>query len=383
MRVNAIVSLRRQLHANPELAGHESETARTLVDFFRPLLPDEIIGGLGGHGLAITFSGQAPGPAILLRCELDALPIQETNDVSHRSRFDGVSHKCGHDGHMAILAAVGAALAKRRPARGRVILLFQPAEETGEGAAGVMRDSRFAEMRPDFCFALHNLPGYPLGEVILRAGTFACGSRGMCVRLTGKTAHAAQPESGISPAGAMCRIIDGLAGLQAGGSGETAFVTIAGARLGEKAFGTAPGHAAIWATLRAEKDETMRELVTLSERIVHEAAADAGITGSIEYEDVFPATVNALDAVEIVRASAAPLPVREMERPFRWSEDFGRFARVAPSALFGIGAGETVPDLHNPDYDFPDDLISIAAELYMRIIVRACESRGTSPEEKR
>ncbi len=369
-----VIALRQSLHTFPELAGRESETARRIAAFFRPLSPDAIVEHLGGHGLAVIFGGRGPGPAILLRCELDALPIHETNEVSYRSRSGGVSHKCGHDGHMAILAAVGAALAARRPARGRVILLFQPAEETGEGAAAVLRDPRFAELRPDFCFALHNLPGFPLGEVVLRAGTFACASRGMSIVLSGRTAHAAQPETGISPAGAMCRIISALAGMQAGGPDETAFITIAGARLGERAYGTAPGDATIWATLRAETDDTMHELVALSEETVREAAAEAGLTHTLHCEDVFPATVNAAEAIDIVRASASPLPVREAAQPFRWSEDFGRFAEVAPAALCGIGAGENVPDLHNPDYDFPDELIPLAADLLSRMIRRTCEA---------
>ncbi|MCZ6762346.1 MAG: M20/M25/M40 family metallo-hydrolase, partial [Gammaproteobacteria bacterium] len=129
------VNLRREIHRNPERSGCETGTAQRLLRFFEPLRPDRVIEGLGGTGIAFVFSGTQAGPTILLRSELDALPIHEVNEFDHRSLHDGTSHKCGHDGHMAILAAVGEKLSKKRPARGRVVLLYQPAEETGQGAA--------------------------------------------------------------------------------------------------------------------------------------------------------------------------------------------------------------------------------------------------------
>ena len=132
------VELRHELHRNPELSGRERETARRIADFFAPLGPERALEGLGGTGLAFVFEGADAGPTVLLRADLDALPIREANDFGHRSQVDGVSHKCGHDGHMAILAESGRRLARRRPARGRVVLLFQPSEETGAGAAAAM-----------------------------------------------------------------------------------------------------------------------------------------------------------------------------------------------------------------------------------------------------
>jgi amidohydrolase len=366
----SIIDLRHQLHRQPSLSGAEADTAARIRQFLTPLAPDELIEGLGGHGLACVFAGAASGPTVLLRCELDALPIQESGDCPHRSSIAGVAHQCGHDGHMAILAAVALALSRQRPACGRVVLLFQPAEETGEGAAAVLADPRFAALQPDYAFALHNVPGFPLGQVLLREGPFSCASRGMVIELSGTTAHAAQPETGVSPAAAMCRIIAGLSDLPADvrRHDEITFATVVGARLGEKAFGTAPGQAAVWATLRSETNAGMQGLIDHAESLVGATSAASGLQAAIRYEDVFPATVNAAAAVAIVRRAVADLPLAELARPFRWSEDFGHFTAAFPGALFGIGSGEQSADLHNPDYDFPDPLIAIAQGLFLRVI---------------
>jgi len=366
------IDLRHELHSHPELSGRESATAARVQSFFQALDPDRVLQGLGGEGLAFVFAGEAPGPRVLLRCDMDALPIEESEPLPHRSRCPGVSHKCGHDGHMAILAAVAEALARRRPLRGEVVLLYQPAEETGQGARAVLEDPRFESVKPDFCFALHNIPGYPLGQVLVRDGAFSCASRGMAIKLGGKTAHAAQPETGRSPAAAMCQIIEQLSSLppELLPPNELAFATVVGSRLGEKAFGTAPGEAEIWVTLRAETDDTMAKLVNHAEELVERLADRDRLQHRIDYQDVFPATHNAPAAVEQIRACVPPDALTELERPFRWSEDFGRFTAVAPGALFGIGAGEEMPELHHPDYDFPDELITPASALFLRILER-------------
>lgn len=365
-----VSGLRRDLHRHPELSGDEAQTARRIQAFFAPLRPDAVVTGLGGHGLAFVFDGAAPGPTVLLRCELDALPIAGEAPVAWRSQHAGVGHQCGHDGHMAILAAVGARLAARRPPRGRVVLLYQPAEENGQGAAAVIADERFRRLVPDYAFAVHNLPGVPFGEVVVRSGEFTAASRGMAVRLTGATAHAAQPETGRNPTAALCRIIGELSSIPGGvlPRDERAFATVVGARLGEKAFGTAPGDAELWATLRAETDGTMTRLVAYAQERVAVAAAAAELGFDVAWEDVFPATVNSRRAVDLVRRAAGPAPVVETEGPFAWSEDFGRYTQLAEGALFGIGAGTETAPLHDPRYDYPDALTPVAAAIFCRIV---------------
>jgi amidohydrolase len=369
--MNPVVQLRHELHQNPELSGCEKETAGRIARFFEPLQPDVTLCGLGGHGIAFVFSGTAPGPTVLLRCELDALPIQEINDFDICSVVDGVSHKCGHDGHMAILASVGCALSRNRPEKGRAVLLYQPAEENGRGAEAVICDPRFEEIKPDYVFALHNLPGFPLGQILVRDGTFSCASRGVVISLRGSIAHAAQPETGHSPTNAMCRTIEMLEQLRSSISigNELAFATVVGARLGAAdSFGTTPGDAEIRATLRSEADHTMNQLVERTEELMMHLASSERLQCDIEYLDDFNATVNTNSAVNAVRRAAGDAKVQAIDKPFRWSEDFGRFTRIAEGALFGIGAGLDLPDLHDPAYDFPDDVIPLGAAVLEELV---------------
>jgi len=367
-----LVAFRRKLHRMPELSREESRTAQEVRAFLAPTKPDRIITGLGGHGIAAIYEGRESGPTVMVRAELDGLPIEEISDLPHRSAVPGKGHLCGHDGHMAILAGLARALGRKRPQRGRAILLFQPAEEDGSGAAAVVADPRFREIAPDYAFALHNLPGLPLGEVALTEGPVNCASRGMRIVLTGKTAHASMPETGISPAPVVAELIPALTGLGRGGplDEDFAMVTITHARIGEAAFGVAPGRAEIWATLRTLTDAGMEDLCVSAEHLVLSAARRKGLSVEISHDDIFQHCENAPEAVAQLRRAldAEGVPHDRGNLPMRASEDFGRFGQRAPAAMFFLGAGENHPSLHNPDYDFPDDLIGIGARVFMRTL---------------
>ena len=367
-----LVAWRRKLHAMPEISGEEARTAAEVVAFLSATRPDGIVTGLGGHGVAAIYRGAAPGPTVMIRAELDALPIPEISTLGHRSTIPGKGHLCGHDGHMATLAALARGLARQRPARGRVVLMFQPAEETGAGAAAVIADPAFAALTPDIAFAYHNLPGLPLGHVALAEGPVNCASRGMRIILRGHTAHASQPEHGLSPMTAMARLMPALTALAQGSHHDPDFalVTITHARLGEPAFGIAPGLGEVWATLRSLTTSGMETLRLTAESLARTAAAEAGLALEITYDDIFDHCENAPAAVAPLRRAldAEAIPHDEGDLPMRGSEDFGRFARHAPAAMFFLGAGEAHPGLHTSSYDFPDALIGIGARVLMRTI---------------
>jgi len=367
--ISPFAAVRHELHQHPELSNQEVDTAARIQRIFETFQPDDVITGLGGTGLAFIFNGQADGPTTLIRCELDALPIQEVNDLPYRSCVDGVSHKCGHDGHMAIVTALAAELAQQRPLKGRVICHFQPAEETGAGAIQVVDDAAFTALKPDYAFALHNLPGKPLGQVLCKTGTFNFASRGMVIRLKGKTSHAAHPEDGVSPASAMCRIVEGLTALPAEQQGFS-LVTVVHAQLGEVAFGTAPGDAVVMATLRTPTNEAMNDLVAAATALAEREAAADGLALSFEWEDVFGASVNTDEGYQRVMAACevAGVEAVTMAEGFRWSEDFGRFTELCEGAMFALGSGERSPQLHNPDYDFPDSLIPVGASVFRELV---------------
>tara|TARA_R110002012_G_scaffold17254_3_gene65528 strand:+ start:43 stop:1215 length:1173 start_codon:yes stop_codon:yes gene_type:complete len=369
---------RRELHRHPELSGEEIETARRVVDMLKATTPDEIITGLGGHGVAAVYESGREGPAVLLRCELDGLPIEELNpDLPYRSTVAGKGHLCGHDGHMTIIAATARWLGRNRPDRGQVILMFQPAEEDGSGAQKTIDDPRYGTITPDYSFALHNFPGVPLGHAALTAGPMNCASRGMRVRLTGRTAHASQPEKGLSPAPALASLLTSLPALGLGDDAadpEFALVTVTHAHLGEQAFGIAPGAAEIWVTLRTQKDGAMNTLVAQAEALVTQAANASGLHHDISYDDIFNHCENEEEATQLLSDAleAEGIPMARAEFPMRGSEDFGRFRTSSKSAMFLLGSGTNCANLHNPDFNFPDDLIGVGARVFVRALKNLC-----------
>jgi len=365
-----LVAFRRRLHERPELSGEERETARAVRAFLERTAPDRVIDNLGGHGLAAVYEGAAPGPCLMFRAELDALPIDEVSAAPYRSRTLGKAHLCGHDGHMAALAGLALGLSRGRPKKGRVVLLFQPAEETGAGAEAVILDPLFSAIQPDFVFAWHNMPGMPRGVASIANGPAACASRGLRVIFNGRTAHASSPEAGISPMRALARLMPELTALGRGGTidADYSLVTITHVEMGAHSFGVAPGRGELWATLRTVTDATMESLVARAEGLIRDAASADGLEVDIAYRDAFDSAVNAPAAVEqVTRALEAEGVKWSVGLPMRPSEDFGRYSAEAPSALFLLGAGEGHPSLHNADYDFPDELAPIAARVLMRV----------------
>ncbi len=366
-----ITKLRKTLHSYPELSGNEEQTAGRIKSFLEKNNPDRIIEGLGGFGVAAVYDSGKPGPAVLLRADLDALPIDEVNGFAHRSKYQDVSHKCGHDGHMAILAGVSTLLKTHRPTTGRVILLFQPEEETGQGAAKVIADHKFDAIRPDYAFALHNLPGYDKNAVVFKEGPFASASTGMIMELKGRSSHAAHPEQGNSPVHMMTELMQGLMQIPADEAGFRDFVllTIIHARLGEVAFGTNPGKALVMATLRTYLDEDMALMKEKAVDLVKKLEKKHDINCAISYTEEFPATINDSRVTDIIkqaisRSGAASVHI---DKPFRWSEDFGHFTAQCPGALFGVGAGKDHASLHNHDYDFPDEILETGVNMFWHI----------------
>jgi amidohydrolase len=371
-----LTQLRHTVHRHPETAHQENETAQRIHDFLDAAQPDDIATGIGGTGMIATFEGQEEGPTVMIRAELDGLPIREDEDrpFDYRSETEGKMHACGHDGHMTMVAGVGAALRKWRPQKGRVKLLFQPAEETGEGALKMIEDDAFDAHHPDWMYGLHNLPGYPMHEVVIREGVFAAASVGIKIHLKGATAHAAHPEQGRSPAQAMSQLISLIESLpqRATALDDAAKATVIHAVLGEEAFGTSPGEAVVMATLRAYTNETLDKMKERAEQEAQAIAKAGGLDYDISYTEPFSATTADPEAVQRVQkaAKANELSVTEAQTPFPWSEDFGQFTDRFQGAFFGLGSGKDQPPLHASDYDFPDELISTGVRLFLSIIAQ-------------
>ncbi|MEI4262320.1 amidohydrolase [Roseovarius sp. D0-M9] len=369
-----LAEFRRDLHRRPEVSGEEVETAKSIVAALKPMSPTRILTGLGGHGVAAVFDSGNDGPTVLFRAELDALPIPEQNDrIDWPSEIAGKSHVCGHDGHMTMLLALGRMISRQAVARGRVILMFQPSEEDGSGAKAVVADPAYQEIKADWAFAIHNAPGSPFGFVSTRAGLMNCASLGLRIKLSGKTAHAADPQDGVSPALAVAKLIPALDALGQGEGGprndDFRLVTITHANIGEPTFGVAPGEAEIFATLRTAGDEKMESLEKTARSIAIAVAEEFGLGVAFEVRDHFAASVNDPDAYAVATKAldAIGVPHGQESIPMRASEDFGVFGWGAKAAMLCLGPGENHAALHNPDYDFPDDLIPIGSAIFERI----------------
>jgi amidohydrolase len=365
-----LTKVRQSLHQQPEISGEEMHTAAKIVWELTQAGADQIWENLGGYGVAAAFCGKEPGPTILFRCELDALPIAEKSTLSYCSEIEGKGHLCGHDGHMCIVLGVALGLVVR-PRHGRVILLFQPAEETGFGAKAVINDPRWPEIRPDYAFAYHNVPGRPLAEIGLHTGPATCASCGMQIIFHGKSSHAAAPEDGVSPGSAMAELMLAIPKLGSGSISDADFSlsTLTHARLGMPTFGVAPGEGELRVTLRSKTNERMDDMITKVQRMLD--AIKPPLEIEVLWHDVFPASTNSSDATNIARnaAGARKLSIHEMQNPMKWSEDFGHIGLDGANAtMLFLGAGIHQPQLHNPDYDFPDELLAVGAELLLEII---------------
>jgi amidohydrolase len=372
-RLKELRAFRHYLHKHPELSGNEENTARAILEFLDEHPARKIITGIGGNGIVLVYDSNVPGRTIMVRADMDALPIpEEPFDIPYSSNTPGVAHLCGHDGHTAILAGLAKELDHSPPESGKVILLFQPSEENGKGAHDVLEDVKFTFF-PDFIFALHNLPGYELGSVIHRKGIFACASTGMHIKLHGRTSHAAEPHLGISPERAIRRILKFVEGLKKSLPADT-IVTTTHIRMGEKVFGISPGMARIFFTLRSGNTGRMEDLFRKMDDHFREIATQEELVYSSKKTEYFPATSNDGEAVSYVVEAAknCDLTTREIELPFGWSEDFGWFTQEYPGALFGLGSGVDHVPLHHPSFDFPDKLLPAGISLFHEII-RACQ----------
>ncbi len=370
--IKKIIDLRQKLHKFPELSGQEEKTRQTIEHFFERFSPDQII--KMQYGLAFIFDSNEPGPNVVFRCDIDALPIEETNDLPYKSVNEGISHKCGHDGHTAILVGLGEAISYDRPARGKAILLFQQAEETLQGAVEIMSEPRFKELSPDYVFGYHNIPGFPENSIIIKRGEFSATVTGMKIILKGYSEHAAyKGTKPATPSAAFTEILDYLEkDFQNEPISNKTLVTLTHAQLGDPTFSLSPTYAVIHLTLRAFDDNDLNKLVEKLEEEIKIIAISHNLKWKIEYTEDTPAIFNESSAVELIKevAKENEREIIKIHKPFPWGEDFGFYMLKYKGAYFGIGAGEDTPQLHSQDYNFPDELLFPSIEFLHKLYTK-------------
>lgn len=372
MQKDTFYQIRRELHQHPELSGHEARTARFVEDKLQAFHPTKVIRHVGGHGLLVEYFFSEDGPTVLFRADMDAVAVQEPDDIPHHSQTPGVAHKCGHDGHTTILLRFARMLSERPLPKGRVLLLFQPAEENGSGSKAVLDTKVLDYYKIDKAFALHNIPGYPASAVLCKEDSFTCAVVSVSITLTGKTSHAAEPQKGISPIPATLNIVDELlrwnnTDIQ---SDDYFLSTIVEIHVGEEAYGVSAGNSVIRATLRAKTDKLLHQHAQqLKELVATECKRTPDLQHEMEWLEPFSANENDPQSVGMIKNAALrnKLPYIELQTPFSWGEDFGLFTQQYKGAIFGLGSGENCAPLHSPQYDFPDEVIETGATLFYTI----------------
>ena len=372
MQKDTFYQIRRELHQHPELSGHEARTARFVEDKLQVFHPTKVIRHVGGHGLLVEYFFSEDGPTVLFRADMDAVAVQEPDDIPHHSQTPGVAHKCGHDGHTTILLRFARMLSERPLPKGRVLLLFQPAEENGSGSKAVLDTKVLDYYKIDKAFALHNIPGYPASAVLCKEDSFTCAVVSVSITLTGKTSHAAEPQKGISPIPATLNIVDELlrwnnTDIQ---SDDYFLSTIVEIHVGEEAYGVSAGNSIIRATLRAKTDKLLHQHAQqLKELVATECKRTPDLQHEMEWLEPFSANENDPQSVGMIKNAALRnnLPYIELQTPFSWGEDFGLFTQQYKGAIFGLGSGENCAPLHSPQYDFPDEVIETGATLFYTI----------------
>ena len=361
-----IREIRQSLHEHPQTAGNEQFAHDTIVAQLQTLHPTRVYTHVGGYGvIAVWENNDSNIPAIAFRADTDALPI---------------GHRCGHDGHTAILLRLAELIdGKFSYFDYSILLVWQPAEETGEGSRAVLESGILQQYNIKAFYALHNIPGYPLGTVVICPHTFAAASTGVIYHLDGRETHASTPEMGVNPGMAVAEIINTFNGFN-GTAGEFRQSTLICVRVGQHAFGTSAGHADVMFTLRAFTNNAMERLLDEANSAVDGIAAKYGLKVSRMLQDPFRATENneecvdelmrkcgILDEPDNIAITQSHINAIVKDTPFRWSEDFAEFLQQFPGAMFGIGSGENHAELHHPDYEFPDELIEIAAQVFFRL----------------
>tara|TARA_B110000305_G_scaffold237233_1_gene300089 strand:+ start:43 stop:1179 length:1137 start_codon:yes stop_codon:yes gene_type:complete len=367
-----IINLRKELHRNPELSSFEYGTAKRIRRFIEKHNPTDILENIGGTGLVAIYKYQKKGKSITIRCELDALPIQEENEFKHQSKKEGISHKCGHDGHMAIVSGLIFWLKNQSFNSGEIILLFQPAEENGKGANRVLKDERFKSLKTDYVFALHNIPKEPLNGIILIDKRFSAEVQSFIVSVKGKKSHASEPENGINPALGLSNIITTLSKLEVVKPEDKNFtlMTPVHINMGQIAYGISPANGELHYTIRTWNRKNMSALRVQINEIIQQVCQIHKLQYEIVWLEYFPAAANDIESNNFIEKAAKENNYKISERPypFKFGEDFGWFSREYKTAMFGLGAGLDTPALHNADYDFPDEIIETGITMFKSII---------------
>jgi len=371
-----LVAWRRDFHMHPELAFQERRSARVIADYVREL-GYQVQTGVAKTGVVALLEGQRPGPVVMVRFDMDALPITEENESDYVSQNPGVMHACGHDAHMAMGLAVATLMMKRRDEiSGTLKLVFQPAEEGANGAEEMVKDGVLENPRPDVVLTTHVWNETPVGLVVVSPGAIMAAAEKWNCTVRGKGGHGALPHLTVDPIVAAAQIVTGLQTIVSRNvSPLEAAVVAVGAIHGGSAFNITPPQVEMTGTIRTY-DPAVRETVLCRVRqVIEGVAAACGATAELEIIPLTPAVVNDVDVTQVVRAAAeavvGPENVLSGEQTMG-SEDASLFMQDIPGCYFFVGSANAERGLdaphHNPRFDFDEDALPLGVAILMQAV---------------
>jgi len=382
----SFISFRQDIHSEPETAMTEFKTSAKIANQIEALKPDRLLKlattGLIASVYPVTKAKVKNG--LLFRAELDALPIIEKSDLPYKSTIAGKAHLCGHDGHAVMLLATlkyAIELRDKGLLKSAAHFLFQPAEENGAGAKAVLADSAF-DLKPDFTFSLHNIPGVELGKLLIKEGIFTPEVISVIFSIEGYTSHSAQPHLGKNPALVIAEIIAFMekvhsytsaskAGLSSLKDGDVVVAPVY-IEMGQEDYGISAGKAKVGYTFRTMQPNDFKSVKNKLIALAEQLSKKFDIAISLDWDQYFAANVNDSDASQMVEKafSLANFNIQRITSPFEWGEDFGIITQTFKGAMFGLGSGEKTPPLHNSYYNFPDELLGNGVSAFVSILLQ-------------
>jgi hippurate hydrolase len=374
-----LIAIRRDLHENPELCFEEHRTS-AIVAHELNRLGFTVTTGIAGTGVVGTLKAGQGNRAIGVRADMDALPIHETTGLTYASRTPGKMHACGHDGHTTMLLGLARYLAESKAFSGTVHLIFQPAEEDISGARRMINEGLFKRFPCDQIFALHNMPGTPLGQVLVRPGPITAAVDILDVTITGIAGHGALPHLAADPIVAAAATIMALQTAISRNNDvlDPAVLTVGSIHGGQLATAI-PETVTLKCGLRTTSMTSRDMLLRRLNEIIRGQAASFGCTANISYGDciVYPVGINDEASANLVREVALATGQQpehiDLKGPIMFSEDFAFMLQEVPGCYFGIGNGPS-KSLHDAGYNFNDDLLQKGTEIMVRIVAKALEA---------
>lgn len=370
-----ISTWRRDLHAHPELRFEEYRTAAFVASKLKEFGVDEIVTGFGGTGVVGVIHGQinTSGRSIGFRADMDALPIQEVNDLPHASTIPGKMHACGHDGHTSMLLGAAKYLAETRNFDGKIVLAFQPAEEGGGGARAMIDAGLMDKWNVEEIYGMHNMPGLPIGEFAVRTGPqMACPDKFEII-VHGKGGHGAMPHKGVDSTLVAAQIVVALQSIASRNINplENIVVSVCGFRTETDTYNVIPNTVRLRGTVRTFEKDVQRFVRARIDALTKSTADGYGAVAEVTHMSGPPPLVNherEADFAAEIALSVCGVAHRNFE-PSMGGEDFSEMLLERPGAYLFVGNGDSA-DLHNPSYEFNDDVIPVGCSWFVTMAER-------------